>query len=140
MSPDSFGLTLWVGLKDADQRIFTPMLPGSPSWRRGHARRSALESVNSCVDDSIRGKDKTTTRVGLALAMVVAMTLGSGCAKVCERIPRRLSRHLHKPPDGLATPCHARFTVIRGPRLVGAGKAPETPQRKAKKTQISMHK
>ena len=87
-APSGFGRTLRVSLGDADQRIFTPTPQGSPSWRRGYVRRSALERVNSRIDNgfrferhSIRGKDRMTARVGLTLVVMMAMALGNVRAK-----------------------------------------------------------
>ncbi len=87
-APSGFGRTLRVSLGDADRRIFTPTPQGSPSWRRGYVRRSALERVNSRIDNSfrferhsIRGKDRMTARVGLTLVVMMAMALGNVRAK-----------------------------------------------------------
>lgn len=72
-----------IDLKTADRRIFTPTPHGSPSWRRGYARRNALERINARLDNSfgferhyIRGQAAMTTRVGLALAILMALALG----------------------------------------------------------------
>ena len=53
------------------------------SWRRAYNRRSALERINSRVDNSfgferhfIRGKGKMTARAGLALAVMMALAVG----------------------------------------------------------------
>ena len=67
-----------AGRAVADSFAASPTPPcGSPSWWRGCARRSALERTNSRINDgfrferhSIRGKDKMTARVGLALGSV----------------------------------------------------------------------
>ena len=66
-----------------DRRIFTPVPYGSPSWKRGYNRRSALERINSRIDHGygfekhfIRGLQKMKTRMGLALAVMMAMALG----------------------------------------------------------------
>ncbi len=60
-----------------------PTPHGSPSWKRGYNRRSALERINSRIDNSfgfenhyIRGLSKMKTRTGLALAVMMAMALG----------------------------------------------------------------
>ncbi|MBS3955067.1 MAG: hypothetical protein KGZ88_19105, partial [Methylomicrobium sp.] len=62
---------------------FVPTPHGSPSWQRGYARRSALERINNRIDNSfcfekhfIRGQAKMKTRMGLALAVMMAMALG----------------------------------------------------------------
>ena len=71
-----YGRIVRIDIKQQDRRIFTPTPYGSPSWRRGYNRRSALERINSRVDQSfgfehhyIRGKAKMQVRVGLALAL-----------------------------------------------------------------------
>ncbi|WP_245232797.1 transposase [Thiorhodococcus minor] len=72
-----------IKLDEQDRRIFVPTLHGSPSWQRGYNRRSALERINNRIDRHfgleqhfIRGIAKTTTRVGLAIAVMMAMALG----------------------------------------------------------------
>ena len=66
-----------------DRRIFTPTPYGSPSWERAYNRRSSLERINNRIDNSfgfekhfIRGKSKMQTRMGLAIAVMMAMALG----------------------------------------------------------------
>ena len=68
---------------ERDRRIFTPTPRSSVSWRRAYNRRSALERINSRIDNSfgfekhfIRGKAKMTARVGLALAVMMALAVG----------------------------------------------------------------
>ena len=99
-----FGRTLRIHLKDADRRIFTPTPHGSPTWRRAYARRAALERINARLDDgfrferhTIRGKDKMTMRVGLALAVMMALALGSIRAEAHDRM-----RSLVRPPPARA--------------------------------------
>jgi hypothetical protein len=72
-----------IGLHDHDRRIFVPTPYGSPRWERGYNRRSALERIDRRIDNSfgferhfIRGLAKMQTRVGLALAVMMAMALG----------------------------------------------------------------
>jgi hypothetical protein len=72
-----------IKLDAHDRRIFVPTPHGSPSWQRGYKRRSALERINVALDGHfgfeqhfIRGIAKTTTRVGLAIAVMMAMALG----------------------------------------------------------------
>ncbi len=72
-----------INITQQDRRIFVPTPYDSPSWRRGYNRRSALERINNRIDHSfgfeqhfIRGKAKMQTRVGLALAVMMAMALG----------------------------------------------------------------
>ena len=78
-----YGRVVRIDLNTADRRIFTPTPHGSPSWRRGYVRRNALERINARLDNSfgferhyIRGKAAMTTRVGLALSIMMALALG----------------------------------------------------------------
>ena len=79
----AYGRVVRIDLNTADRRIFTPTPHGSPSWRRGYKRRSALERINARLDNSfgferhyIRGKAAMTTRIGLALSTMMALALG----------------------------------------------------------------
>jgi hypothetical protein len=83
VTPGEYGRIVRIGLADHDRRIFVPTPYGSPSWERGYNRRSALERINNRIDNSfgferhfIRGLAKMQTRVGLALAVMMAMALG----------------------------------------------------------------
>ena len=84
VKPGEYGRIVRVDLDNHDRRIFTPTPWGSPSWRRGYNRRSAMERINSRLDNSfnfethyyIRGLAKMKTRVGLALAVMMALALG----------------------------------------------------------------
>ena len=83
MKPGEYGRIVRVDLDKHDRRIFTPTPWGSPSWRRGYNRRAAMERINSRLDNSfnfethyIRGLAKMKTRVGLALAVMMALALG----------------------------------------------------------------
>jgi hypothetical protein len=83
VKPGEYGRIVRINLTEHDRRIFTPTPYGSPSWKRGYNRRSALERINNRIDHSfgfenhfIRGKGKMQTRVGLALAVMMAMALG----------------------------------------------------------------
>ena len=78
----TFGRIVRVPI-DNDRRIFMPTPHGTKSWKEAFNRRSALERINSRIDNSfgfefhyIRGKAKMQTRVGLALAVMMAMALG----------------------------------------------------------------
>ena len=78
-----YGRVIRIKLTEHDRRIFTPTPHGSPSWRRGYNRRSAVERINNRIDHSfgfeqhfIRGMAKMQTRVSLALAVMMAMALG----------------------------------------------------------------
>ena len=83
VSPGDYGRIVRIKITEQDRRIFAPTPHGSPSWRRGYNRRSALERINNRIDNSfgferhfIRGQAKMQTRVGLALAVMMAMALG----------------------------------------------------------------
>ncbi len=79
---NGYGRVVRVPL-EKDRRIFTPTPRCSTSWKRAYRRRSAIERINSRIDNSfgfekhfIRGKAKMTTRVGLALAVMMALAVG----------------------------------------------------------------
>lgn len=79
-----YGRVVRIALADADRRTFTPTPWGSPSWKRGYARRSALERINARLDGGfgfehhfIRGLARMKARMGLALAVMMALALGS---------------------------------------------------------------
>ncbi len=79
----NYGRIVRIDLKSHDRRIFTPTPHGSPSWRRGYNRRSALERINNRIDHNycfenhfIRGLAKMKARVGLAMCVMMAMALG----------------------------------------------------------------
>ena len=83
VTPGEYGRIVRISLDDHDRRIFVPTPHGSPSWQRGYNRRGALERINNPIDNSfgferhfIRGLAKMQTRVGLALAAMMAMALG----------------------------------------------------------------
>jgi len=83
VKPGEYGRIVRINITEHDRRIFTPTPYGSPSWQRGYHRRSALERINNRIDNSfgfenhfIRGQGKMRTRVGLALAVMMAMALG----------------------------------------------------------------
>ena len=83
VTPGEYGRIVRISLDDHDRRIFVPTPHGSPSWHRGYNRRSALERINNRIDHSfgferhfICGLAKMQTRVGLALAVMMAMALG----------------------------------------------------------------
>ena len=59
----------------------------------GYARRSALERINARLDNSfgferhfVRGRARMKTRLGLALAVMMALALGSVAAGRPERM------------------------------------------------------
>jgi hypothetical protein len=83
VNPGDYGRIVRIKLDEHDRRIFVPTPHGSPSWQRGYNRRSALERINNRIDRHfgfeqhfIRGLAKMTTRVGLAIAVMMAMALG----------------------------------------------------------------
>ena len=45
-----YGRVVRIDLAGRDRRTFTPTPWGSPSWKRGYARRAALERINSRLD------------------------------------------------------------------------------------------
>jgi len=66
-----------------DRRIFTPIARPSLRWNKAYNRRSAVERVNSRLDQvlgfehhTICGHKKMTVRVTLALAVMLATALG----------------------------------------------------------------
>ena len=76
-----------------DRRIFTPTPCGSPAWKRGYRRRTALERINARPDRSfefeppfLRGLSRARTRVGLALAVMMALASGQVRAGRPERM------------------------------------------------------
>lgn len=96
----AYGRVVRIALKDQDRRIFTPTPWGSPSWRRGYQRRTALERINSRIDGSfgfehhfIRGQAKMKARMGLAMAVMMALALGAALEGQTHRM-----RSLVNPP------------------------------------------
>lgn len=66
-----------------DRRMFVPLPRGTDAWKRGYARRTAVERVNSRLDrvlgfelHTIRGLAKMEARVGIALVVMLAVALG----------------------------------------------------------------
>jgi hypothetical protein len=77
-----FGRVIRVPL-ELDRRIFTPIARDSYKWQTSYNRRSAVERVNSRIDQLlgferhfIRGKAKMEARMTIALVVVLAMALG----------------------------------------------------------------
>ena len=71
----------------------TPTPWGSLSWWRGYRRRSAMERINSRIDRGFgfethytRGLAKMKTRIGLALAVMMALAPGQVRAGHAERM------------------------------------------------------
>ena len=87
VKPGDYGRIVRIDLDRHDRRIFTPTPWGSPSWRRGYNRRSAMERINARLDrvfnfetHYIRGRVRMKTRLGLALAVMMAMALAQARA------------------------------------------------------------
>ncbi len=66
-----------------DRRIFTPLARSSYAWKRMYAKRTAVERVNSRLDESfgferhyIRGELKMSARCGLALCIMLTLAYG----------------------------------------------------------------
>ena len=79
---NGYGRVVRVAL-DKDRRIFTSTPCGCASWKRAYRRRSAIERINSRIDNSfgferhyIRGKARMTARAGLAVAVMMALAVG----------------------------------------------------------------
>jgi hypothetical protein len=84
---------------DEDRRIFTPVARSSLKWERMYDMRTAVERVNSRIDNVfcfekhfIRGEKKMRLRVSLALTVMLAMA----CGRIEQGKPKLL-RSLLKP-------------------------------------------
>jgi len=93
VNPGTYGRSIRINITKEDRRIFTPTPYGSPSWERIYNRRSSLERINNRIDNSfgfekhyIRGGAKMQTRVGLAIAVMMAMALGHARAGRIEQM------------------------------------------------------
>jgi len=85
LAPGSIGMygrVVRVPLK-TNQRIFTPVARHTFKWEKAYRKRSAVERVNGRIDQvfgfeqhTIRGKQKMTMRLSLALIVMLAMALG----------------------------------------------------------------
>ena len=78
---------------DRDRRLFTPLARDSKAWKRQYNKRTSVERVNSRIDGSfgfqchtIRGHNKMKLRVGLALAVMLALALSAVRAGQHERV------------------------------------------------------
>jgi hypothetical protein len=76
-----------------DRRVFTPLARSSYRWKQLYKKRTAVERVNSRLDVSfcfeqhfIRGQQKMTLRMGLALVVMLAMALGRVKEKQKDRL------------------------------------------------------
>ena len=68
---------------EKDRRIFTPLARSSYAWKREYKKRTAVERVNSRIDNVfgfedhfIRGLKKMKVRISIALCVMLAMALG----------------------------------------------------------------
>jgi hypothetical protein len=68
---------------ELSRRIFTPIARPTLKWEKAYKKRSAVERVNGRIDQvlgfeqhTIRGKQKMTMRISLALIVLLAMALG----------------------------------------------------------------
>ena len=93
VKPREYSRIVRIDLDSHDRRIFTPMPWGSPSWRRGYNRCLAIESIYDRLDNSfnfethcIRGLATMKSRVGLALAVMLALALAQMRAGHAERM------------------------------------------------------
>ena len=73
VTPGEYGRIVRIKLDEHDRRIFVPTPHGSPSWQRGYNR---IDRHFGFEQHFIRGIAKMTTRVGLAIAVMMAMALG----------------------------------------------------------------
>ena len=87
----------WLGARTGTPWAWAAGFPGC-------AERSALERINARLDDgfrieryAVRGKDRMTVKVGLSLAVMMALALGSMKANAHERM-----RSLIRPPPAQA--------------------------------------
>jgi hypothetical protein len=78
---------------ESNRRIFTPLARSSYKWKKMYKKRSAVERVNSRLDESfgfekhfIRGIKKMKVRCGLALIVMLGMAYGRVRQKQYERI------------------------------------------------------
>jgi hypothetical protein len=78
---------------ESNRRIFTPLARSSYKWKTIYRKRSAVERVNSRMDESfgfekhfIRGIKKMEVRCGLALIVMLGMAYGRVRQKQYERM------------------------------------------------------
>ena len=78
---------------ESNRRIFTPLARSSYKWKTIYKKRSAVERVNSRMDESfgfekhfIRGVRKMKVRCGLALIVMLGMAYGRVRQKQYERL------------------------------------------------------
>jgi hypothetical protein len=90
--PSQHGRVVRIKLS-RERRIFTPIARSSYRWKHCYAKRTAVERINSRIDVSFgfeqhttRGLAKMTLRVDLAMAVMVAMAVGSILSGQKERM------------------------------------------------------
>ena len=78
---------------ESNRRVFTPLARSSYKWKTMYKKRSAVERVNSRMDESfgfekhfIRGGSKMKVRCGLALIVMLGMAYGRVRQKQYERM------------------------------------------------------
>ena len=128
-----YGRVVRVGLATSDRRMFTPTPWGSPSWKRGYNRRGALERINARLDGSfgfechfVRGRAKMTTRLGLAVAVMMALALGAVRAGRPERMCSLVDPGCRSRPSAAAPRFRGESTVRRRAALpAGSPNGPE---------------
>ena len=89
VAAEGFGRTLHIPLKQVDPRIFTPTPAAPRHWRRACAH---IDDSSRFERHNIRGKDRMTAQVALALAVMMALALGSIRAKAHDRMRSLLVR------------------------------------------------
>jgi len=83
LNNSNYGRIVRIDIRQQNRRIFVPTPYDSPSWKRGYNRRTSLERINNRIDNNygfekhfICGKNNMQARLGLALAIMMAMALG----------------------------------------------------------------
>ena len=102
VTPGDYGRIVRIKLDEHDRRIFVPTPHGSPSWRRGYNRRSALERINLALDRHfgfeqhfIRGiANHTAVPKG---TLPFRLRLAYRFAHEIRPRPRLATRHFHNP-------------------------------------------
>ncbi|MFQ5868140.1 MAG: transposase [bacterium] len=91
-SGNGYGRIVRIPL-ERDRRIFTPIARSSYAWERLYKGRTAVERVNSRMDNVfgfenhfIRGKAKMTLRISLALVVMLSMAVGRIRQKQAEKM------------------------------------------------------
>jgi hypothetical protein len=87
-----YGRIVRINIAD-DRRMFTPIPRDSDAWQTAYNRRSAVERVNSRIDNllgfehhTIRGLKKMEARIGIALVVLLSMALGRIRARQGEQM------------------------------------------------------